>query len=71
MRIKVEDTDYTRDLTSMGLINNNVTEYNAYIERRARLLENKKRSDNLVRDVEELKSDIEEIKGLLQALARK
>lgn len=71
MRIKSDNPTFDRDTSSMGLINNNINEYHAYVQRREAVLQSKSKVRDIVNDVEVLKSDMEEIKGLLRELIRK
>ena len=43
MRIKSDNPEFDRDMSSMGLINNNVNEYHAYVQRRGDVIESKAR----------------------------
>lgn len=71
MRIKSDNPEFDRDMSSMGLINNNVNEYHAYVQRRESVLQSKSKVQDVVRDVEVLKKDMQEIKSLLHELIRK
>lgn len=71
MRIKSDNPMFDRDTSSMGLINNNINEYHAYVQRREVIMRSKSKVKDIVRDVEILKSDMEEIKSLLRELIRK
>ena len=55
----------------MGLINNNVNEYHAYVRRREAVMQSKSKVQDVVREVEVLKNDMQEIKNLLHELIRK
>ncbi len=71
MRIKSDNPSFDRDMSSMGLINKDVNEYHSYMHRREALLHQKSKAQNVIRDVEELKNDMQEIKSLLHELIRK
>ena len=71
MRIKSDNPEFDRDMSSMGLINNNVNEYHAYVQRRESIMQTKSKVQDVVRDVEVLKNDMQEIKSLLHELIRK
>ena len=71
MRIKSDNPEFDRDMSSMGLITNNVNEYHAYVQRREAVLQSKSKVQDVVREVEVLKNDMQEIKNLLHELIRK
>ena len=71
MRIKSDNPEFDRDMSSMGLINNNVNEYHAYVRRREAVMQSKSKVQDVVREVEVLKNDMQEIKNLLHELIRK
>ena len=71
MRIKSDNPEFDRDMSSMGLINSNVNEYHAYVQRREAVLQSKSKVQDVVREVEVLKNDMQEIKNLLHELIRK
>ena len=71
MRIKSDNPEFDRDMSSMGLINNNVNEYHTYVQRREAVLQSKSKVQDVVREVEVLKNDMQEIKNLLHELIRK
>jgi len=62
--VKTDQEDFAKDLDSKAIINTNVEAYNAYKKTRDRLL----RADQLVTEVETLKSDVSEIKSMLVTL---
>jgi|TARA_R110002073_G_scaffold38687_2_gene110766 hypothetical protein len=71
MRIKSDNPEFDRDMSSMGLINNNVNEYHAYVQRRESVMQSKSKAQDVIKDVEVLKNDMQEIKSLLHELIRK
>ena len=70
MRIKSDNPEFDRDMSSMGLINN-VNEYHAYVQRRESVMQSKSKAQDVIKDVEVLKNDMQEIKSLLHELIRK
>lgn len=66
MKVKIEGTAYSRDLTNMSLLCNDKSVKNRYEEQL------KTHKDNLRRDEEinNIKNDISEIKSMLQILIK-
>jgi hypothetical protein len=65
--IKVKDNkNLFRDEKTNAIVNLNTDEYNNYLNKRKSRLERDKRIDCVISDVENLKSDISEIKQLLK-----
>ena len=62
--VKTDQEDFAKDLDSKAILNTNVEAYTAYKKQRDRLL----RADALVTEVETLKSDMSEIKSMLEQL---
>ena len=70
--IKVkEDKSYCRDMNSNAIINVDSNSYNDYIKNKNRILEEKKRIENLENEVIEIKSSLNDIKMLLTTLINK
>lgn len=69
--VKVENSNFVRDINSMGLSNTNISERNEYYSK-VRLIQNQKEEINKVwSEMNGLKSDISDIKSLLQQLLEK
>ena len=66
MKYKIAGTKYTRDLDNMAILCNDKTEITRYENEMRRHRENQSRDDEINR----IKSDISEIKQMLQALSR-
>ena len=62
-------TDYVRDNSTGAIVNNNSSEYDNYLKRRAQRQQGEDRIDNMENDLKSLKDDINEIKTLLKALS--
>ena len=62
-------TDYVRDNSTGAIVNNNSSEYDNYLKRRAQRQQGEDRIDNMEDDLKSLKDDINEIKTLLKALS--
>ena len=62
-------TDYVRDNSTGAIVNNNSSEYDNYLKRRAQRQQGQDRIDNMEDDLKSLKDDINEIKTLLKALS--
>jgi len=68
--IKVKGHDHLiRDPKTNSIINTNMSEYNEYISRRDCKLEENEKIQNLERDLDNIKCDLDEIKFLLRNLA--
>jgi hypothetical protein len=65
--IKTEQPSILRDTDSNALINNNITQYEVYRAGRAKSLQ----VDQLAKEVDNVKSDIKDIKALLIQLVSK
>ena len=70
IRVK-EDKSYCRDMNSNAIINVDSNSYNEYIKNKNRILEEKKRIENLENEVIEIKSSLNDIKMLLTTLINK
>ena len=62
-------TDFVRDNGTGAIVNNNSSEYDNYLKRRAKRQQGEDRIDNMEDDLKSLKDDINEIKTLLKALS--
>jgi len=58
-----------RDENTNAILNTNSSEYNNYLQRRAKRKQGTNRIDNMEDDLKSLKDDINEIKTLLKALS--
>lgn len=68
--IKVKDKDYLyRDVNSEGIVNSDINGYNLYVESYNKKYEENKRVMKIENDLNNLKTDIDEIKNLLRNLA--
>ena len=68
--MKVEGhSNLIRDEQTNAILNNNSSEYDNYIKRRAQRKQGSDRIDNMEDDLKSLKDDINEIKTLLRALS--
>jgi predicted transcriptional regulator len=70
--VKVKDKDgLVRDLSSGAIINNNASEYQNYIKKRNAAQQLRKDLDKQSEEINNIKSDISEIKELLITLINK
>jgi len=70
--VKVKDKDgLVRDLSSGAIINNNASEYQNYIKKRDAAQQLRKDLDKQSEEINNIKSDISEIKELLITLINK
>lgn len=70
--LKVEGNDsLVRDVSSKAIINNNVKEYEAYIEKRNMISKQKEELRIQAEEINNLKKDISEIKDMLSILIGK
>jgi septal ring factor EnvC (AmiA/AmiB activator) len=67
MIVKTEDNDFNRDDSNLALINSNVEAYRMYRRQRAQQTEHA----NLQRQIDTLKSDMDDIKGMLKVLIQR
>ena len=70
IRVK-EDKSYCRDMNSNEIINVDNNSYQEYIKNKNRILEEKKRIENLENEVTEIKSSLNDIKMMLTTLINK
>ena len=67
--LKVKDNDHLlRDLNSNGIVNTDETEYKNYVNSYIRKLSSKAKLEELQKEVDEMKSDVKEIKDLILKL---
>tara|TARA_B100000902_G_scaffold69747_1_gene75571 strand:+ start:969 stop:1196 length:228 start_codon:yes stop_codon:yes gene_type:complete len=68
-RLKVEGhTHLVREVTSSGIVNTNINEYNLYMKR---VRDREQHGDQIrtaVKDINNLKAELREIKGLIKEL---
>ena len=62
-------TDLIRDNSTRAILNNDSSQYDNYLKRRAQRQQGEDRIDNMENDLKNLKDDINEIKTLLRALS--
>jgi len=62
-------TDLIRDSSTRAILNNDSSQYDNYLKRRAQRQQGEDRIDNMESDLKNLKDDINEIKNLLRALS--
>ena len=62
-------TDLVRDNSTRAILNNDSSQYDNYLKRRAQRQQGQDRIDNMESDLKNLKDDINEIKTLLRALS--
>lgn len=67
MIVKTEDTNYNRDERNFALINSNAEAYQMYRRQRAQFMEN----NGLQRQIDDLKSDMTDIKSMLKVLIQR
>lgn len=67
MIVKTEDNDFNRDESNYALINSNVEAYRLYRRQRAQQNEHV----DLQRQIDTLKSDMTDIKGMLKVLIQR
>jgi len=67
MIVKTEDKDFNRDQRNFALINSNVEAYKIYQRQRAQSAEN----NNLQRQIDTLKDDMNDIKSMLKVLIQR
>jgi hypothetical protein len=67
--VKVKGHDYLiRDPKTNSIINTNMSEYNEYLSRRDSKLKENQKIQNLERDLDSIRDDLDEIKFLLRNL---
>lgn len=57
-----------RDPKTNSIVNTNMTEYQEYLSKRNKKIEESKKVNNLETDIASMKGDIDEIKNLLRSL---
>ena len=68
-RLKVEGyTSLVRDVSSNGIVNTNVSEYQTYMKRIRMRNEQGDQIRNAVKEINNLKAELREIKGLIKEL---
>ena len=69
--LKVEgQTDLVRDVSTNGIINTNRSDYEVYMKRtKARLTQHDK-MQNMCREINDLKAELREIKGLIMNIGK-
>jgi hypothetical protein len=71
MLVKVTDTPFVRDTTSMGLSNTDKAVRNEYVAKLNMLRIQKEQHKNVQQQIDTLKNDVSEIKNLLLKLLEK
>ena len=71
MYVKVADTDFVRDTSSMGLSNTNLKEKNEYYLKVKMAKAQKEEINSLKQEIDGIRTDMDEIKGLLKQLIGK
>jgi len=70
-RIKVEGyTSLVRDVSSNGIVNTNVSEYQTYMKRIRMRNEQGDQIRSAVKEINNLKAELREIKGLIKELVK-
>ena len=70
-RVKVEGyTSLVRDVSSNGIVNTNVSEYQTYMKRIRMRNEQGDQIRNAVKEINNLKAELREIKGLIKELVK-
>ena len=68
-RVKVEGyTSLVRDVSSNGIVNTNVSEYQTYMKRIKAREQHGDQIRNAVKEINTLKAELREIKGLIKEL---
>jgi hypothetical protein len=68
-RLKVEGhTHLVREITSSGIVNTNTTEYDIYMQRVRSREQHGDQIRTAVKDINNLKNELREIKGLIKEL---
>ena len=69
--IKVKDKDHLiRECYSNGIVNTDIDSYNAYVQNYKNKYNDSRRIKDLEKNVDEIKSDLSEIKELLRNLSK-
>ena len=70
-RVKVEGyTSLVRDVSSNGIVNKNVSEYQTYMKRIRMRNEQGDQIRSAVKEINNLKAELREIKGLIKELVK-
>lgn len=69
--VKVVGTDFVRDVDSMGLSNTNTAEKNEYYSKLRMVTNQKEEINKLKSEINNMRDDVYEIKGLLRQLIEK
>tara|TARA_B100000424_G_scaffold118110_1_gene89160 strand:- start:71 stop:292 length:222 start_codon:yes stop_codon:yes gene_type:complete len=70
-RVKVEGyTSLVRDVSSNGIVNTNVSEYQTYMKRIRMRNEQGDQIRSAVKEINNLKAELREIKGLIKELVK-
>ena len=70
-RVKVEGySSLVRDVSSNGIVNTNVSEYQTYMKRIRMRNEQGDQIRNAVKEINNLKAELREIKGLIKELVK-
>ena len=70
-RVKVEGyTSLVRDVNSKGIVNTNVSEYQTYMKRIRMRNEQGDQIRSAVKEINNLKAELREIKGLIKELVK-
>ena len=70
-RVKVEGyTSLVRDVSSNGIVNTNVSEYETYMKRIRMRNEQGDQIRSAVKEINNLKAELREIKGLIKELVK-
>ena len=70
-RVKVEGyTSLVRDINSNGIVNTNVSEYQTYMKRIRMRNEQGDQIRSAVKEINNLKAELREIKGLIKELVK-
>lgn len=68
MLVKVNDTKFVRDTTSMALINTDEVARNEYYSKAKMIRTQKEEINNIKKDILDVREDVLEIKALLRQL---
>jgi len=71
MYVKVTGTNFVRDINSMAIINTDNNEKNEYYSKQKLLSTQKQELNNIRSEIDEMKSDVSDIKQLLLQLMDK
>jgi|TARA_R110002012_G_scaffold277247_1_gene464454 predicted transcriptional regulator len=68
LKVKNRDGLY-RDTNSNAILNDNVSDFDRYIENRKKMIKNNERVEDLEQSFQDMKNDLDDIKNLLKKLA--